>query len=112
MKEHVIQGVGSHSPNFLQDPMLPRPKAINKWLTPHPDLSFKTTSFNPRIGFPPSKYSLTFSYTNPILSHLPACEQCGWKASSGTEMAQHMKSVHKDYRNPFDVHLTFTLTMD
>ena len=107
LKEHVNQCIGSHSPNFLQDPVLPRPKARSRGLPPPPDLSFKTTSFNPPIGFPPSKYSLTFPYTNPILSCLPACEQCGWKASCGTEMAQHMKSVHMDYRNPFDVFKQF-----
>ena len=65
-------------------------------------------SFSLPIGFPQPTHTQTFPYPNSSLSLLlPKCEHCGWKASSGTELVNHKKSVHADHRNPFEVYKQF-----
>ena len=55
-------------------------------------------------SFPPLKFSQIFPFTNPSLIHIPECVHCGLQISCGTDLANHMKRVHKDYRSPFDVY--------
>ena len=110
--EHVEQCCGSHRPSFHKicklsvksEFNISRPNTTNRFMPPLPNLSLSSSSFNPPIGFQLPKLSETFPYPYQSLSHLPVCEQCGWKASCGTEMVEHMKSVHNDYRNPFDLY--------
>ena len=56
----------------------------------------------PPIGFPSS--SQRFPYLNPAWNLLPKCVHCGMQYSCGTDLANHMKNIHKDYRSPFEVY--------
>ena len=55
-------------------------------------------------SFPPLKFPQIFPFTNPHLIHIPECVHCGLQINCGTDLANHMKRVHKDYRSPFDVY--------
>ena len=41
------------------------------------------------------------------LTHGLICESCGWIANLGTDLMNHMKSEHKNYKNLFEVFKQF-----
>ena len=56
------------------------------------------------FGFPPT-FTIGFSPSFPSFGrHLPVCEDCGWQAMCGTDMVEHMRNIHGDYRDPFEVY--------
>ena len=56
------------------------------------------------VSLPMFTKSFPFPNSNPRLSHLPECVHCGLKPSCGKDMVNHMKLVHNDHRNPFEVY--------
>jgi hypothetical protein len=105
LQEHKIKCSGSNKPGFLKKSKTLTSNQPNHKESHPPDLSSLTASFSPPVGFPPPKSSQNFPLQDPRLSlHLPECEQCGWRANCGTDLVNHRKNVHNDYRNPFEIY--------
>ena len=89
-----------HEPEFLNSKKL-------ETKTPSPSDTTHSALFSLPFGFLHPNYCQTFPVSNPSLTHFPKCDQCGWIAHSGTDLMNHRKDVHKDFRSPFDVHRKF-----
>jgi hypothetical protein len=106
LHEHVRACHGSHPSSLLQDSKCPftspnQQRDDIEWNFPPPTLPVKTyTSLSFPVGFSPLKFNQTFP--SPSFS-LEECVHCGWKARCGTDMVNHMRSIHNDHRNPFEV---------
>ena len=67
----------------------------------NPKLKISSPVFPP-IRFPPN--SQRFPYLNPAWNLLPKCVHCGMQYSCGTDLVNHMKNIHQDFRSPFEVY--------
>ena len=98
LEEHVVKCCGSHGQIFMQNFKTRSPQILQPKFKASPSLDL----FSLPIGFP--KHSLTFPHQDPTFqTFLPKCEHCGWTARCGTDLIDHKKKVHNDYRNPFEV---------
>ena len=69
-----------------------------------PSSSAEPVSFSLPVGFPPPKLNLHLPHFNPSWSYLSKCVTCGWIAKCGTDLMNHMKSVHNEKRSPFEIY--------
>ena len=80
--------------------------SVAKGKSPPPNVSSSPlpVSFSLPVGFPPPNLNHHLQYYKPSWSHLSKCVTCGWIATSGTDLMNHMKSVHNEKRSPFEIY--------